>query len=259
MPKPTPVPMTVLETRRISRSMVRLVLGDGPHAGSVDDLATRHQGFTDTYVKLVFGYGREEHPIMRTYTVRRFDAEARELWIDVVTHGHGIAATWAREAAPGDEIHVRGPSGAYRPDPAADHHLLVGDEAAVPAIGLTLESLTPDQSATVFLEVDGPDDEVPLQWEGQVDVHWLHRGRAEAGTTTLLDDAVRSWAWPEGRVQAFVHGEAGLLKTVRPYVLERAAREDVSVSGYWRLGNTEESFREWKTTQTDAILRPAGR
>jgi NADPH-dependent ferric siderophore reductase len=251
--------MTVLQTRPISRSMVRLVLGDGPPEGSVADLATRYQGFTDTYVKLVFGYGDLEHPVMRTYTVRRFDPEAREIWIDVVTHGHGIAATWARQAAPGDEIHVRGPSGAYRPDPAADHHLLVGDEAAIPAVALTLESLTPEQSATVFLEVDGPDDEVPLASDGQVEVQWLHRRDAEAGTTTLLDDAVRAWSWPEGRVQAFVHGEAGLLKTVRPYVLERVPREDVSVSGYWRRGNTEESFRQWKSAQTDAILRPAGR
>ncbi|RZI80012.1 MAG: siderophore-interacting protein, partial [Microbacterium sp.] len=63
---------------------------------------------------------------------------------------------------------------------------------------------------------------------------------------------------PEGRVQAFVHGESGLLKTVRPYVRERVERADLSVSAYWRLGETEEGFRRWKSSQDEAIIRPGG-
>jgi NADPH-dependent ferric siderophore reductase len=74
----------------------------------------------------------------------------------------------------------------------------------------------------------------------------------------LLDDAVRSWEWREGRVHAFVHGESALLKSVRPYLLNDrgVARGDVSVSGYWRKGTTEEGFRVWKSQQTDAVMRP---
>ena len=87
-------------------------------------------------------------------------------------------------------------------------------------------------------------------------VHWLHRDGAAPGTTTLLDDAVRAWAWPQGRVQAFVHGESALLKTLRPYLMERVARADISVSAYWRRGVTEEGFRTWKQQQDDAVIRP---
>lgn len=256
--------MTVLDTRPISRSMLRVVLGDGPDGGSFDDLASRHEGFTDSYVKLVFDpVEGTDRPVLRTYTLRRFDTEARELWIDVVTHDDhdGTAVRWARGTAPGDLVLVRGPSGAYRPDPAADHHLLVGDEAALPAIAASLESLTDGQRATVFVEVDGPDHEVLIETAADVDLTWLHRGEAPAGSTSLLVDAVRAWPWPGGRVQAFVHGEAGLLKTVRPHLIDerQVSRADLSVSGYWRRGNTEESFREWKAGQSDAIIRPAGR
>ncbi|RLV53405.1 siderophore-interacting protein, partial [Aeromicrobium phragmitis] len=100
-------------------------------------------------------------------------------------------------------------------------------------------------------------DEIELPTDGHLEVRWLHREGAHAGTTTLLDDAVRAWTWPEGRVQAFVHGESALLKSVRPYLLDgRVDRKDLSVSAYWRVGETEEGFRVWKSTQEEAVMRP---
>jgi hypothetical protein len=55
--------------------------------------------------------------------------------------------------------------------------------------------------------------------------------------------------WLDGRVHAFVHGEAEeIMKGVRPYLrTERGlARDQLSISGYWRRGRTEDGFREWK-------------
>lgn len=257
--------LTVLRTEDVGPSMRRVVLGDG----DVADVIERHAGFADSYVKLAFladgvdypdpldldvvraTMPSEAWPVLRTYTVRHLDAAAGELWIDLVTHGDdGLAGPWAQRVQPGESIHVRGPGGAYTPDPAADHHLLVGDESALPAIAASLEALPAGARATAFIEVDGPDDEVAIATTADADVRWLHRGPAAAGTTTLLDDAVRAWAWPSGRVQAFVHGESALLKTVRPYVRERGvARSDLSVSAYWRRGETEEGFRAWKQSE----------
>ncbi len=75
----------------------------------------------------------------------------------------------------------------------------------------------------------------------------MHRdGGTGAG---LLTAAVRSVDWPEGRVHAFVHGEAEeVMRGVRPYLrAERGlAREQLSVSGYWRRGRSEDGFRQWK-------------
>lgn len=276
MSKSQPARMTVVRTESVAPSMRRVVLGgDGFGAFIAGDNA-----YTDKYVKLVFladGFDypdpldldvvratmpQEAWPVLRTYTVRWVDPDARELAIDFVVHGsdghEGLAGPWAADAQPGDVLHLRGPSGAYAPDPAADWHLFVGDEAALPAISSALEALDPDDRAVAFIEVDAPTDEIALATAAELEVHWLHRGDAVAGTTTLLDDAVRAWPWRAGRVQAFVHGESGLLKTVRPYLLNDRGvpRADVSVSGYWRRGATEEGFRIWKSEQTDAVLRP---
>ncbi len=261
-----PARLEVLYTRWLTRNMARVVVG-GP---GFDDYAPRHNDFTDRYVKLVFldptvDYGEPldlvrikadlpgaAQPVLRTYTLQHVDFEAKEIAIDFVVHGDsGFAGPWARDAKPGDVIHLRGPGGAYSPDPDADAHLLVGDETALPAIAAALAALPADTPATIFIEVDGPDDEINIDIGTAHRLQWLHRRTQPRGTTTLLADAVMSMPWPEGRVQAFVHGEAGLMKALRSYLLgdRGVARRDLSISGYWRAGNTEELFRQWKRQQ----------
>jgi len=272
MSKNIAVKLQVIRTEQLAPRLRRVILG-GPGFG---DYLARDIEATDKYVKLVypqdgFDYPEpfdlnvvrdtmpaEARPTLRTYTVRWVDPTAEELAIDFVVHGdEGVAGPWAAAAQPGDVIHARGPGGAYAPKPDVDHHLFVGDEAAIPAIAASLEALPPGARATAFIEVDGPADETELTTKADLETRWLHRSPAHPGTTTLLDDAVRGWTWPGGRVQAFVHGESALLKTVRPYLLDgKVDRKDFSVSAYWRLGVTEEGFREWKSTQTEAVMRP---
>lgn len=279
-----PVLLTVLRTEQLTPSMVRVALG----GEGFDEFEARYAAlprpYTDTYVKLVFlaeGFDyaqpldlaavketmpQEAWPVLRTYTVRHVDTVAREVLVDFVVHAagadgsHGVAGPWAAAARPGDTIHLRGPNGGYVPDADADWLLLVGDEAGLPAIAATIESLPAGARGVALVEVDGADDELDIATASDVEVRWLHRGPAAAGTTTLLDDAVRALEWPTGRVQAFVHGESALLKSVRPYLLgERGvARADISVSAYWRRGTAEEGFRAWKAQQTDAVMRPGG-
>jgi NADPH-dependent ferric siderophore reductase len=272
-----PVRLSVQRTESVSATLRRVVLGGD---GFDQFLANRNalpRQYTDLYAKLVFlsdqhtypqpldldqikaTMPHEAWPVLRTYTIRWVDEAARELAIDFVVHGdQGVAGPWAATAQPGDEIHLRGPGGGYAPDTSADWHLLVGDESAIPAISAAVEALPGDARAVALIEVDGTPDHVEFATEASVDVRWLHRGDAHAGTTTLLDDAVRSLDWLPGRVCAFVHGESALLKSVRPYLLNErgVARADFSVSAYWRRGATEEGFREWKSHMKDAVMRP---
>jgi NADPH-dependent ferric siderophore reductase len=149
-----------------------------------------------------------------------------------------------------------GPSGAYAPDPSADWHLLAGDESALPAIAAALEALSVDATAQVFVEIAGPDDEIELRSPADVEIKWIYRGgRADlvpadrAGDRAPLIDAVKEATWLPGQVQVFIHGEAqAVMHNLRPYVRKERGVDAkwASISGYWRRGRTEETFRQWK-------------
>ena len=241
--------------------------------------------FTDAYVKIVFVRddvdvgalpqpltldsfnelpARSTGPTVRTYTVRSVDTERREITIDFVVHGeHGVAGPWASAATPGQPAYLMGPSGAYAPDPAADWHLLAGDEAALPAISAALEALPDNAVGKVFIEVAGPDDEIPLKAPDGVGVNWIYRGgRADlvpedrAGDHAPLIAAVKEANWLPGQVQVFIHGEAqAVMHNLRPYIRKERgvdAKWAASISGYWRRGRTEETFRQWKRELAEA-------
>ena len=140
-----------------------------------------------------------------------------------------------------------GPGGAYAPSPAADWHLLVGDASALPAIGVALNRLPVGAPALVFVEVEGPEEEQRDLVPGAgVELVWLHRGSQAPGRAVV--DAVRVAQLPAGTGHVFVHGEAGLVRELRLHL--RAGRgllpEFTSISGYWRLGRTEEGWRAEK-------------
>ena len=250
----------VVRTERLTPHMQRVVLGG-------DGLAEFSAGTrTDHYVKLLFPaegvtypqpfdmrrireeFPREQWPVTRTYTVRAWDPQLRELTLDFVLHGdEGLAGPWAMRVQPGETVSFGGPGGAYGPDPDADWHLLVGDESALPAIACALEALPDGAKAYAFVEVAGPEEEQKI--DSDVDVRWLHRGERPLGQA--LVEAVRTLEFPPGRVHAFVHGEAAFVKELRRLLrVEREIpREDLSISGYWRLGHNEDGWqaskREW--------------
>lgn len=195
-------------------------------------------------------FPRDQWPVTRTYTVRRWDAEAGELTVDFVVHGtSGVAGPWAAAAKPGDEIHFAGPGGAYAPDPTAAWHLLAGDESALPAISAALERMPEDAVVRAFVEVSGPEEEQP-DVQG---VTWLHRGTRPVGEA--LTEAVRTMDRPSGHPQAFVHGEAGFVRDLRRWLrLDLAVPRDLlSVSGYWRLGHDEDGWQAGKAEWNAAI------
>lgn len=246
----------VVSTSRLTPGMVRVVLGGG------DLERFTMPDATDAYVNLAFPpagapydavfdpkrvrdeHPRETWPVRRRYTVRAWDAEARELTLDFVVHGdRGVAGPWAASAAPGDVLVLEGPGSGYRPDPGADWHLLVGDESAVPAIAASLEALPAGATAVVRLVCDGPEHELPLPSAADVDLRWVHRDRPDA-----LLDAVRAVEAPAGRVHAFVHGEADEIRAIRAHLLgERGlTRAQMSCSPYWRHDMDDEAWRAVK-------------
>ncbi|MEU0494312.1 siderophore-interacting protein [Mycobacterium sp. NPDC006124] len=271
----------VVRSEQLTPHMIRVVLGGGFATFTPND-------FTDAYVKIVlprpdtdvsalptpltldsFKELPEAHqPVVRTYTVRKVDRERQEISIDFVVHGeHGVAGPWAAAVEPGDPAYLMGPSGAYAPDPAADWHLLAGDEAGLPAISAALEAMPPDAVGYVFVEVSGPDDEIELVAPDGVQIRWIYRGgRADlvsedqAGDHAPLIEAVMEALWRPGQVQVFIHGEAqAVMHNLRGYIRKERGVDAkwASISGYWRRGRTEETFRQWKAELAKAESQSA--
>lgn len=190
----------------------------------------------------------EDMPSVRTFPALFPDIEHGTLAIDFVLHGDaGIAGPWVAAAAHGDRLIVNGPGGAYRADPTADWHLLVGDESALPAIMAALVDLPEDAVVRVVALVESGEDEPRLEMPSGGEVTFVHR--SEVGPEGGLEEAVRALDWLPGRVHVFVHGEAReVMRRLRPYLLgeRELLREQVSISGYRRRGRNEERFREGK-------------
>lgn len=260
---------TVQSTTWLSPAMVRIVLGGDGLAGFEPRVET------DAYVNVAippehadytapFDLDRirneqpaELQPHRRRYTVRRFDASAGELTLDVVVHERGPGGMWAAGAAPGDALVLTGPGGGYHPDPAADHHLLAGDESALPAIGASLEVLPTGARGTALIVVDGPDHELDLVHPPGVEVRWLHRTGEEPIDERLLLDAVSAPPSPASRLHAFVHGEAGEVRAVRRHLLTewKLSRASLSCSPYWRRHLADEAWRQAKPAWSAEVER----
>lgn len=242
--------LTVLRTQELTPHMVRVFLGGAGFGNFAPS------EFSDSYVKIEFG--NAENSVLRTYTIRSYDAVAREIAIDFVVHGDvGVAGPWAASVEPGAQITIRGPGGAFSPAADADWHLFVGDESAIPAIAASVARLSPAATGYVVIEVAGVDDEIKMDIPNGVVVRWVHRGASSesageeiSGDNSPVIAVVKELEWLPGRPSVFIHGEAQtVMHNLRPYIRKERGvpAASASISGYWRRGRTEEGFRVWKS------------
>jgi NADPH-dependent ferric siderophore reductase len=159
----------------------------------------------------------DRRPAARIYTVRALDVVRGTMDIDFVRHaGTGIASGFAERAAGNALIGCTGPIGRKIPD--ADFYLLVGDETAIPAIDRILEKLPASTKGVALIEADNADERQFLACKADIDIRWLHRDGAEAGTTTLLEDAARSVTLPRDRkIFAWAGVESATARALRSH------------------------------------------
>ena len=251
--------LTVLHGQWLSPHTVRITAG-GPGFD-----ALRMNEFTDKYAKIIFadpGLGLtppydlaalreslppDRQPVARTYTLRRTDVRRQQLAIDFVVHGdEGIAAPWAAHAQPGDILILSGAGGAYHPDPSSDWHLLAGDESALPAICSAIEALPGKARGIVYLETCDPGEYLDAPLPSGMEVSWLRRPQP-GSQPQLLADALLAGPWLSGRADVFIHGERESMKAVRSALKARLGDGDqLSLSGYWASGRTEDVFQSEK-------------
>ncbi|MET4582862.1 NADPH-dependent ferric siderophore reductase [Conyzicola nivalis] len=258
-PARSQIVLSVVRTEWLTPRMVRVVAG----GAGFDDLIGNE--FTDKYTKVIFvkpelgleppydltalreSLPQHDWPVVRTYTIRRIDSEAREVVIDFVVHGtEGVAGPWAAGAVAGDTLVLGGAGGAYAPRADTGWHVLAGDESAIPAIASALEAMPEDARGVAHIEVDDDTDVQLLTAPAGVILNWILRDGAR--TPDLLATAVDDAEWPEGvDAQVFAHGEREAMKAVRAVLARRGIpRDRFSLSGYWAYGRTEDRFQAEK-------------
>lgn len=236
MPGTTLMPLTVLESARVTPNMQRLRL-------TAPELAGFEYRPGQDVMLLVAAHGGR--PVRRRYTIRALDRDQRLLTLDIVRHGDGPGERWLRAAAPGVTVEGIGPRGKIFPDPDADWHLFAGDESALAATFVMAESLPAAASATVILEVPEAADEQELNARAKVDVIWLPRDGRPAGAPEALVKAVREVGIPEGRPHAYLMGEARVVLALREALEARGLEAgQMSPKAYWGRGKANASHGE---------------
>src|SRR5699024_11085091 len=177
--------------------------------------------------------------------------------LDFVLHGHGTAGLWARDAAPGDTLHLGGPKAATLPPAGARWWLLVGDETALPAVGRFVEE-HPDQDLTAVVVVEDPAEEQDLPG-----VTWVHRAGRGSHDGPLLADAVRALAaeradgFRDGLGWMWIAGETAAVRELRTLAKELGVpRAMLDATGYWRApaqGSTLGRLRVLQERTTEAL------
>lgn len=223
----------------------------------------------------------DQRGMMRTYSIRDMTRveHVTSLSIDFVLHcaedgSTGPASAWAAAATPGDELLLVAPRvgaeavGIEFCPGGAEQIVLLGDEAAAPAIGRILEDLdavghTADVSA--YIEVPTAADQLAIDTAAQV--NWLPRDDAPLGQPLVealgwhvQDDPVEPssadellWETPvfsaSGEALAtttapdtgmyyWIAGESGVIKRLRRFLVNEIGvdRSQVAFMGYWRHG-----------------------
>lgn len=182
----------------------------------------------------------EPKPAARDYTPRAFDAENRLLTIDFAVGHGGPATVWAEQAKIGDEAGVGGPRGSFIVPTGFAQHLLVGDEASLPAISRRLEELPQGVKAVAVIEVEDGSGEIELHSKANTQIIWVHRNGTPRGEGTALTAAALAAAKTIDPSDAYVWVacESAVARAMRPKLLEVQAFNPkwMKVAAYWRLG-----------------------
>lgn len=168
-------------------------------------------------------------PVARDYTVRSF-ADARVV-VDVAVDHDGPGAVWARAARPGDTVHIAGPRISIEHPLDAAGYLLIGDEAALPAIARFAEELPPAVPKRALIAVSDPATRsYPV---GLGDVQWFVRTGPADEPAALLDAAAEAIA---RRPDDYVWAATEFQTARRLRAVLRAAgvpRRRTHVTHYW--------------------------
>ncbi|MDF2155843.1 siderophore-interacting protein [Vibrio sp. CAU 1672] len=251
--KTHPKPLKVIQSAAISPNIQRVTLqgealSDFPHdcAGSYVKLLFNPQGGTDLTT-----IPDESRPVMRTYTIRRFDPNQCTIEIDFVRHitqdlQCGFAARWAMCVKEGDIIHVAGPGNISDLNTEVDWFFMAADMTALPALSAKVRTLPEEAKGYAVISVISEADIQPLEAPEGMEIHWV--------TEQPLTDKVRELEWLDGEAAVWCACEFDSMRALRQYFRnEKAvARENIYISSYWKRGVSEDGHKVLKREDAES-------
>ena len=239
--------LNVVKACELGKSMKRITLQG-------DDLADFPENQESGYVKIRFPKNLDNEPTnsnkdydLRSYTIRAFDLEKRELVLDFLLHGDsGPASKWASSVQIGDSIEIAGPGPAILAAPA-DWYLFVGDMTALPAIAVNLEKLSPESKGMALLEINSLEDKQDLRKPEGVEVRWIINTDPLTGCEDLIESLNNVEITGENPY-VWVAGEFELLRFARKLLKHDKAlpKESLYLSCYWKIGADDPGMKKAK-------------
>ena len=239
--------LKVVNSRELGKSMRRITF----HG---DDLSDFPENQESGYVKMRFPKNLDHNATntkkdydLRSYTIRAFDLEKRELVLDFLLHGDsGPASKWASSAQIGDSIEIAGPGPAILAE-EADWYLFVGDMTALPAIAVNLEKLSADSKGIALLEINTLEDKQDLKRPVGVEVRWIINPDPLTGCEDLIN-SLSCIQIKGANPYVWVAGEFELLRFARKFLKHDKSlpKESLYLSCYWKIGADDPGMKKAK-------------
>ncbi|PLP57881.1 NADPH-dependent ferric siderophore reductase [Mesorhizobium loti] len=217
---------------RLTPGMLRIVF-------SGDDLHDFASLAPDDHIK-IFVPTPSGEVVPRSYTPRRYDAEARSLAIDFALHDAGPATNWAIDARPGDQLEVGGPKGSVIVSPDIRHWLLIGDETALPAIARRIEEVSAGARVTSVVAVTGPQEHLVFDTNADLLSLWAHRSISDSSDPSTLLAILKTTGLLPGTF-VWIAAEAMVTRAIRSYLVQERGHplSWMKASGYWIMGRAD--------------------
>lgn len=258
-PKRTPPRLLqVIKSEKINNFLQRIILS-GP------DLDGFPENCNGGHIKLFFPLPNQEKPVLpamgengpkwppknlkpivRTFSLRKFDKISRELEVDFVRHEtHGYASNWALSAKPGHYIGFAGPGGPCPLMNPGEYYAIFGDLSAIPAISSILEDLPSNSKGICIIEVPHKSAILPLNKPKNIKCEWLINPSKKFSNEGTLFQKIKEIDFSsKNNISAWVAGESRTVVSVKKYFKEvvKIDRKNLYAIPYWKGGEDEEKY-----------------